>query len=77
MVTNAHVVAGATSVTVNGVHARVALFDPVNDLAVLRVAMNPSPLKFASSVPSSGAKAKVIAFPTGRTANDRTLGHQW
>jgi S1-C subfamily serine protease len=63
VVTNAHVVAGATSVTVDGVHAQVAYFDPVNDLAVLRVAMNPSALKFASSSPSSGAKAKVIGFP--------------
>jgi S1-C subfamily serine protease len=62
-VTNAHVVAGATSVTVNGVPAQVALFDPLNDLAVLRVAENPSALTFASSVPSSGAKAKVIGFP--------------
>jgi S1-C subfamily serine protease len=63
VVTNAHVVAGATSVTVNGVHALVAFFDPVNDLAVLRVAENPSALTFAVSVPSSGAKAKVIGFP--------------
>ncbi|MGB8195899.1 MAG: MarP family serine protease [Acidimicrobiales bacterium] len=63
VVTNAHVVAGATSVAVDGVHAQVAYFDPVNDLAVLRVAMNPSALKFASSSPSSGAKAKVIGFP--------------
>jgi uncharacterized membrane protein required for colicin V production len=63
VVTNAHVVAGATSVTVNGVRAQVALFDPVNDLAILRVAMNPEALSFAAAVPSSGAHAKVIGFP--------------
>ena len=36
VVTNAHVVAGATSVSVAGVDAQVALFDPVNDIAILR-----------------------------------------
>jgi S1-C subfamily serine protease len=63
VVTNAHVVAGATSVTVGGVPAHVAYFDPVNDVAVLRVAMSASPLKFAPSSPSSGASAQVIGFP--------------
>jgi S1-C subfamily serine protease len=63
VVTNAHVVAGATSVTVGGAPARVALFDPVNDVAVLRVSASDTPLAFASSVPSSGAKAQVIGFP--------------
>jgi len=63
VVTNAHVVAGATSVTVGGVPAKVALFDPINDLAMLRVATNASPLKFVRSVPSSRAKAEVIGFP--------------
>jgi S1-C subfamily serine protease len=63
LVTNAHVVAGATSVTVNGVQAHVALYDPVNDIAILRVAMNPVPLRFAHSVPSSGQRAQVIGFP--------------
>jgi S1-C subfamily serine protease len=63
VVTNAHVVAGATSVNVGGVPAKVALFDPTNDLAILRVATNASPMKFVPSVPSSGAKAEVIGFP--------------
>lgn len=63
VVTNAHVVAGATSVTVGGVPAQVALFDPLNDIAILRVQMSPVSLKFASSVPSSGQRAQVIGFP--------------
>ena len=63
MVTNAHVVAGATSVTVGGVPADVALYDPVNDIAILRVAMSATPLNFVVSAPSSGAKAEVIGFP--------------
>jgi S1-C subfamily serine protease len=71
VVTNAHVVAGATSVTVGGTAAQVASFDPVNDVAVLRVstAAVSTPLSFATSVPSSGVKAEVIGFPLdgGRT----------
>jgi S1-C subfamily serine protease len=69
VVTNAHVVAGATSVTVAGVTAHVALFDPVNDIAVLRVSTKATPLNFAPSIPSSGANAEVIGFPLdgGRT----------
>ena len=65
VVTNAHVVAGATSVTVAGAPAQVALFDPVNDLAVLRVATRSTgaPLAFLSGVPSTSEKAKIIGFP--------------
>jgi S1-C subfamily serine protease len=65
VVTNAHVVAGATSVTVAGVAAKVALFDPVNDVAVLRVSAltNAAPMTFQSTAPSSGAHAEVIGFP--------------
>jgi uncharacterized membrane protein required for colicin V production len=63
LVTNAHVVAGATSVTVGGVAAKVAFFDPTNDIAVLRVSINHVPYAFAGSTPSSGAKAEVIGFP--------------
>jgi len=65
VVTNAHVVAGATSVSVSGVDAQVALFDPVNDLAILRTSSltNAPPLTLQSSVPSSGAHAEVIGFP--------------
>jgi S1-C subfamily serine protease len=62
VVTNAHVVAGSTSVTVGGVAAKVALFDPVNDIAILRVSTNATPLNFAPSVPSSGVAAEVIGF---------------
>jgi uncharacterized membrane protein required for colicin V production len=69
VVTNAHVVAGATSITVGGASAQVALFDPVNDLAILRVArlMSTSPMSFAPSVPTSGAHAQVIGFPLNGT----------
>jgi S1-C subfamily serine protease len=67
VVTNAHVVAGATSVTVGGVVAKVALFDPVNDIAILRVSSNATPLNFAPSVPSSGVAAEVIGFPLDGT----------
>jgi S1-C subfamily serine protease len=63
VVTNAHVVAGATSVTVGGVRAQVALFDPVNDVSILRVSTRATPLNFSSSVPLSGAKAQIIGFP--------------
>lgn len=63
VVTNAHVVAGATSVTVGGVAAHVALFDPINDIAILRVAMSATPLTFVASPPSSGSHAEVIGFP--------------
>ncbi|MGD0851871.1 MAG: MarP family serine protease [Acidimicrobiales bacterium] len=69
VVTNAHVVAGATSVTVGGATAQVALFDPVNDVAILRVSSitESAPLVFAASVPSSGVKAQVIGFPLDGT----------
>jgi S1-C subfamily serine protease len=65
VVTNAHVVAGATSVTVDGVVAQVAFFDPVNDVAVLRTSATATAtaLTFAASVPTSGAHAEVIGFP--------------
>jgi uncharacterized membrane protein required for colicin V production len=63
-VTNAHVVAGASSVSVDGAKATVALFDPVNDLAILRVpSLNLVPKHFLGSVPASGSKASVVGFP--------------
>jgi S1-C subfamily serine protease len=62
VVTNAHVVAGATNVTVGGVTAQVASFDPVNDVAVLRVPITGTPFSFGA-IPSSGAKGEVIGFP--------------
>jgi len=69
VVTNAHVVAGATSVTVGGATAQVALFDPVNDLSILRVASltSASPMRLAPSAPTSGARARVIGFPLDGT----------
>jgi S1-C subfamily serine protease len=65
VVTNAHVVAGASSVTVAGVSAQVALFDPVNDIAILRVTAltTAAPMTLQSTEPSSGAHAEVIGFP--------------
>jgi uncharacterized membrane protein required for colicin V production len=63
-VTNAHVVAGASSVSVDGAKATVAYFDPVNDIAVLRVpSLSLSPMRFLGSAPMSGSKASVIGFP--------------
>jgi uncharacterized membrane protein required for colicin V production len=63
-VTNAHVVAGATSVSVDGAKATVAYFDPVNDIAVLRVpSLNLAPMRFLGSVPPSGSEASVFGFP--------------
>jgi S1-C subfamily serine protease len=64
VVTNAHVVAGATAITVGGVPATVAFFDPVNDLAVLRVpSLTRAPLRLAHATPTKGTKASVIGFP--------------
>lgn len=63
-VTNAHVVAGATSVSVEGARATVAFFDPVNDIAILRVpSLNLVPMRFVSSVPTSGSSASIFGFP--------------
>jgi uncharacterized membrane protein required for colicin V production len=63
-VTNAHVVAGASSVSVDGAKATVAFFDPVNDIAVLRVpTLNLTPMQFLGAAPTSGRKASVFGFP--------------
>jgi S1-C subfamily serine protease len=69
VVTNAHVVAGATSVTIAGVSAQVALFDPVNDIAILRESAltNADPMTVVLPVPSAGAHAEVIGFPLDGT----------
>ena len=68
VVTNAHVVAGHTSITVNGVPAQVALFDPNNDLAVLRVPSRAeTPLSLTSKTPSRGTTVRVIGFPLDET----------
>jgi uncharacterized membrane protein required for colicin V production len=63
-ITNAHVVAGATSITVAGATATVAYFDPVNDIAILRVpSLNLAPMRFLGSIPTSGSRASVIGYP--------------
>ncbi len=68
VVTNAHVVAGHTTVTVAGSLAQVALFDPVNDIAVLRVpARTEAPLRFSNRVPAQGTPVQVIGFPLNAT----------
>jgi S1-C subfamily serine protease len=63
VVTNAHVVAGHTKFTVNGASATVALYDPDNDIAILRVSHSGTPLTFLSSEPSTDAKIQIVGFP--------------
>jgi S1-C subfamily serine protease len=68
VMTNAHVVAGVPSPTVevNGEHlaATTVLFDPKRDVAVLYVqALRAVPLAFAPKPASSGDSAIVIGYP--------------
>ncbi len=64
VVTNAHVVAGATVLTVAGYRASVALFDPISDIAVLRVPGLRAPaLRLSSVRPAPGTPARVVGFP--------------
>jgi uncharacterized membrane protein required for colicin V production len=71
VLTNAHVVAGHTTITVNGRAAEVALYDPKNDLAVLRVPTeSATPYSFAPGLPANNTKVQVIGFPLNGT---RTL----
>ncbi|MGC2167501.1 MAG: CvpA family protein [Acidimicrobiales bacterium] len=72
VVTNAHVVAGHTKVTVGGAPAAVALYDPDNDIAVLRVSKGGTPLSFLSAEPSSDAPIQIVGFPLNesRTRSD-------
>jgi S1-C subfamily serine protease len=84
ILTNAHVVAGATTVAVesggNELAARVVLYDPERDLAVLAVSGLSAPsLSFASSQAVSGANAIVLGYPEDgpfdvRPARIRDLG---
>jgi uncharacterized membrane protein required for colicin V production len=68
VVTNAHVVAGHSQITVGGASAQVALFDPANDLAVLRVpSQSETPLRFLAAAPASGTPVEVIGFPLNAT----------
>jgi S1-C subfamily serine protease len=77
VLTNAHVVAGARSVTVAGVPAQVVRFDPDRDVAVLYAPGLRAPvLPFARQVAKSGTPAVVLGYPengpyTVRTARVR------
>jgi S1-C subfamily serine protease len=68
VLTNAHVVAGATTISVasggRSLAATVMLYDPETDLAVLRVAGLTAPaLSFASAAASSGESAIAAGYP--------------
>lgn len=75
VLTNAHVLAGHNSFTVNGHAAVVALYDPENDLAVLRVpTQSATPYSFASALPVDNTKIQVIGFPLNGTRT-RAVGY--
>jgi uncharacterized membrane protein required for colicin V production len=69
VVTNAHVVAGesTTGVEVGGVgptlQAQVVVFDPHNDVAVLRVPGLSAPALMLASGPASGESAAILGYP--------------
>lgn len=73
VVTNAHVVAGARDGGVRtvdargrGLTARVVLFDPDFDIALLRVDADAgTPLRFASEDPRRGAVGATLGYPGG------------
>ena len=70
VVTNAHVVAGARSVRVvtpaGTLKAIIVLFDPRQDIAVLKVAgLRAGSLFFASQEPERGATGAIIGYPNG------------
>jgi len=73
MVTNSHVVAGATRVRVfppsdpkRGFNATVVLFDPETDIAVLHVPGIGLPaLRISNSVPGRGLLGAAIGYPEG------------
>jgi S1-C subfamily serine protease len=67
VVTNAHVVAGESDTTVSGpdgtkVDATPVHYEPINDLAVLRVDLSLPALPMARN-PSPGTSAAVIGYP--------------
>jgi len=75
VLTNAHVLAGHTTFSVNGHPATVALYDPENDLAVLRVpSQSATPYSFASGLPADNTKVQVIGFPLNGTRT-RAVGY--
>jgi S1-C subfamily serine protease len=69
VVTNAHVVAGEDDTIVqeqgagSRLDARVVLFDPTNDVAVLRVPALGAPALRLASDPPEGREAAVLGFP--------------
>jgi S1-C subfamily serine protease len=71
VLTNAHVVAGSSQQTVQPpgrqpLNARVVLFDPNEDVAILYVpGLGMSPLPIASGNPPVGAQGAVIGYPDG------------
>ncbi len=70
VMTNAHVVAGANSVTVeasgNPYDANVVSYDPTVDIAILAVPnLPPGPLAFANAPAKSGTEAIVMGYPGG------------
>jgi S1-C subfamily serine protease len=70
VMTNAHVVAGANSVTVeasgNPYDATVVSYDPTVDIAILSVPhLPPGPLAFANDPVKSGTEAIVMGYPGG------------
>jgi S1-C subfamily serine protease len=70
VITNAHVVAGVTNVFVDdasGAHrAKVILFDPDLDLAVLSVGgLSGNPLDMATQTAADGTAAAVLGYPNG------------
>lgn len=90
VLTNAHVVAGTDTVSVeispnNDLPAHVVLFDPNRDVAVLDVPGLPAsarPLRLSPSVASSGDPALVLGYPengpftvrTARIRSESTVG---
>lgn len=72
VVTNAHVVAGASQVSVvyggvQAVAATVVFFDPNFDLAVLRASVPEPALRLDPGYVARGAKAAVLGYPGGQT----------
>ncbi len=70
VMTNAHVVAGSNSVTVeasgNPYDATVVSYDPTVDIAILAVPnLPPGPLAFANAPAKSGTEAIVMGYPGG------------
>ena len=70
VMTNAHVVAGASSVTVtvngNPIDATVVSYDPAVDIAILAVPNLPAqPLAFADDTARTGTDALVLGYPGG------------